>query len=97
MDIPQDVAQVFISSVCDDRFVFEGFGQFSFGVQDTPMVVDDLPDRRLSGVIRGREGDSVRRCLDLVFQECSPWDIFRFLFLYFGACSWESSFVEFPL
>ena len=97
MDVPQDVAQVFISSVCDDRFVFECFGKFSFGVQDTPMVVDNLPDRRLPGVVRGREGDSVRRCLDLVLQECSPWDIFRFLFLYFSARSWESSFVEFPL
>ena len=60
MDVPQDVAQVFISSVCDDRFVFECFGKFSLGVQDTPVVVDNLPDGWLPGVVRGREGDSVR-------------------------------------
>ena len=53
MDVPQDVAQVFISSVCDDRFVFECFGKFSFGVKDTPMVVDNPPDGRLPGVVRG--------------------------------------------
>ena len=53
MDVPQDVAQVFISSVCDDRFVFECFGKFSFGVKDTPMVVDNPPDGRLPSVVRG--------------------------------------------
>ena len=53
MDVPQDVAQVFISSVCDDRFVFECFSKFSLGVQDTPVVVDNLPDGWLPGVVRG--------------------------------------------
>ena len=81
MDVPQDVAQVFISSVCDDRFVFECLGKFSLGVQDTPMVVDNLSDGRLPGVVRGREGDSVRWCFDLVFQERRSWGIFRSLFL----------------
>ena len=53
MDVPQDVAQVFISSVCDDRFVLECLGKFSLGVQDTPVVVDNLPDGWLPGVVRG--------------------------------------------
>ena len=61
MNIPQDVAQVLVSSVCDDGLVFESFGEFSSGVQDTPMIVDNLPDGWLPGVVRGRERDSGRR------------------------------------
>ena len=44
MGLPEDIPQVFVASVGENRSFFKVWCQFGVGLQDTPVFVNDLVD-----------------------------------------------------
>ena len=66
MGLPEDIPQVFVASVGENRSFFKARCQFGVGLQDAPVFVNDLVDGGEVLVIGGRERGSPTRGLDLI-------------------------------
>ena len=64
--MPEDIPQVFVASVGENRSFFKVWCQFGMGLKDTPVFINDLVDRGKVVVIGGRERGSPTWGFDLV-------------------------------